>query len=133
VVAADPDRGPAPAVLDRPWLVAALDPATLVPVAPGGAAVLADLLDLPLASERVHGEVRSPGTPTPWAALTAAVTWAAAAGRELPGGEVVVHERLRVAVAGDGDTREVFPGVWVQDDAVHTDDPVRALLAAWAR
>lgn len=131
VVAADPDRGPAPAVLDRPWLLAAVDPTTLVPVAPGRAAVLADLLDLPLASERVHGEVRSPGTTTPWAALAAAATWAAAAGRELPGGEVVVHERLRVAVAADGGTREVFPGVWVQDDAVHTDDPVRALLAAW--
>ena len=132
VVAADPDRGPAPAVLDRPWLLAAVDPATLVAVAPGRAAVLADLLDLPLAGEGVHGEVRSPGTPTPWAALAAAATWAAAAGRELPGGEVVVHERLRVAVAADGGTREVFPGVWVQDDAVHTDDPVRALLAAWA-
>lgn len=131
VVAADPDRGPAPAVLDRPWLLAAVDPATLVPVASSRAAVLADLLDLPLASERVHGEVRSPGTTTPWAALADAATWAAAAGRELPGGGVVVHERLRVAVAADGGTREVFPGVWVQDDAVHTDDPVRALLAAW--
>jgi hypothetical protein len=47
----------------------------------------------------------------------------------------VVHERLRVAVADDdrtGPPREVFPGVWVDGATVHTDDPVRGLLAAWS-
>jgi hypothetical protein len=129
VVTADPDRDPTPVVLDRPWLLPALEPSCVVPVAARVAAPLAELLDLPLASDVVHGEVRSPGAATAWLSLPAAVVWAAAAGRALPDGEVVVHERLRVAVTVGGDTREIFPGVWVADGAVHTDDPVRALLA----
>ncbi|HEY2191050.1 MAG TPA: hypothetical protein VGH76_01940 [Actinomycetospora sp.] len=135
VVDADPDRGAVPAVLDRPWLLAALDPDGVVPVAPGGAPALADLLDLPTTAAGHHGEVRSPGVATAWADLPVAATWAAAVGRALPAGEVVVHERLRVAVAPDDHTgrpRVVFPGVWVDDAGVHTDDPVRGLLAAWA-
>ncbi|MEJ2868972.1 hypothetical protein WCD74_14460 [Actinomycetospora sp. OC33-EN08] len=131
VVDADPARDPAPVVLDRPWLAAALDPAVVVPVAPDGAAALAELLDLPVASETVHGEVRSPGTATAWTAVADVAVWAAAVGRELPPGEVVVHERLRVAATVDGETRDVFPGVWVELGVVHTDDPVRALLAGW--
>ncbi|MDL5155753.1 sacsin N-terminal ATP-binding-like domain-containing protein [Actinomycetospora termitidis] len=131
VVDADPARDPVPVVLDRPWLSVALDPGRVVPVAPGAAATLADLLDLPVASETVHGEVRSPGTPTAWTALADAAAWAAAVGWELPDGEVVVHERLRVAVSVAGEVREVFGHVWVTDDGtVHTDDPARALLAA---
>ncbi|WP_018334186.1 sacsin N-terminal ATP-binding-like domain-containing protein [Actinomycetospora chiangmaiensis] len=129
VVVADPVHGPVPVVLDRPWLLAAFVPSCVVPVAARFAVPLADLLDLPVASETVHGEVRSPGVVTDWSALTAAAVWAAAAGRELPVGEVVVHERLRVAVTVAGDTREIFPTVWVADGTVHTDDPVRALLA----
>ena len=135
VVDADPDRGSVPAVLDRPWLLAGLDPDAVVPVAPGGASTLADLLDLPVVSAGHHGEVRSPGVATRWTDLPAAAAWAAAVGRALPAGEVVVHARLRVAVADDDRARpprEVFPGVWVDDAVVHTDDPVRGLLAAWA-
>ncbi|MCD2190142.1 sacsin N-terminal ATP-binding-like domain-containing protein [Actinomycetospora soli] len=129
VVTADPDRTPTPVVLDRPWLLGAVDASCVVPVSARHAAALAELLDLPVASEVVHGEVRSPGTPTAWCALADAAVWAAAAGRELPDGEVVVHERLRVAVTVDGATREIFPVVWVADGVLHTDDPVRALLA----
>ncbi|GAA4835943.1 molecular chaperone Hsp90 [Actinomycetospora corticicola] len=129
VVTADPDRDPVPVVLDRPWLLPAFDPSCVVPVGARFAVALAELLDLPLASETVHGEVRSPGRATPWSGLAGAAVWAAAAGRELPEGEVVVHERLRVAVTIGGATREIFPDVWVVDGTVHTDDPVRALLA----
>jgi hypothetical protein len=135
VVDADPDRGAVPAVLDRPWLLAGLDPDAVVPVAAGGASTLADLLDLPLVGAGHHGEVRSPGVATRWTDLPAAAAWAAAVGRALPAGEVVVHARLRVAVADDDRARpprEVFPGVWVDDAGVHTDDPLRGLLAAWA-
>jgi hypothetical protein len=135
VVDADPDRGAVPAVLDRPWLLAGVDTDSVVPVAPGGASALADLLDLPLVGAGHHGEVRSPGVVTRWTDLPAAAAWAAAVGRALPAGEVVVHARLRVAVADDDRARpprEVFPGVWVDDTGVHTDDPVRGLLAAWA-
>jgi hypothetical protein len=135
VVDADPDQGAAPTVLDRPWLLAGLDPDDVVPVAPGGAATLADLLDLPTAAADHHGEIRSPGVTTAWTDLPVAAAWAAAVGRALPPGEVVVHERLRVAVADDdraGPPRAVFPGVWVVGAVVHTDDPVRGLLAAWS-
>jgi hypothetical protein len=135
VVEADPDRGAVPAVLDRPWLLAGLDPDGVVPVAPDAAPTLADLLDLPLVGAGHHGEVRSPGVATPWTDLPAAAAWAAAVGRALPAGEVVVHARLRVAVADDDRNRrprEVFPGTWVDGAVVHTDDPVRGLLAAWA-
>jgi hypothetical protein len=135
VVDADPDGGAVPAVLDRPWLLAGLDPDGVVPVAPAGASTLADLLDLPLAGAGHHGEVRSPGVATRWTDLPAAAAWAAAVGRALPAGEVVVHARLRVAVADDDRNRrprEVFPGTWVDGTVVHTDDPVRGLLAAWA-
>ena len=135
VVDADPDRGAVPAVLDRPWLLAGLDPDAVVPVAAHGAVTLADLLDLPLVGAGHHGEVRSPGVATRWTDLPGAAAWAAAVGRALPAGEVVLHARLRVAVADDDRARpprEVFPGVWVDDAGVHTDDPVRGLLAAWA-
>jgi hypothetical protein len=135
VVDADPDRGAVPAVLDRPWLLAGLDPDAVVPVSSAGASALADLLDLPLVGAGHHGEVRSPGVATAWTDLPAAAAWAAAVGRALPAGQVVVHARLRVAVADDDRARpprEVFPGVWVDDAGVHTDDPVRGLLAAWA-
>jgi hypothetical protein len=135
VVEADPDRGAVPAVLDRPWLLAGLDADGVVPVASGGASALADLLDLPLAGAGHRGEVRSPGVATRWTDLPAAAAWAAAVGRALPAGEVVMHARLRVAVADDDRAhppREIFPGVWVDDAGVHTDDPVRGLLAAWA-
>jgi hypothetical protein len=135
VTDADPDQGAPPTVLDRPWLLAGLDPDGVVPVAPGGASTLADLLDLPTAAADHHGEIRSPGVAVAWTALPVAAAWAAAVGRALPAGEVVVHERLRVAVADDdrtGPPRAVFPGVWVDGGTVHTDDPVRGLLAAWA-
>ena len=116
VADADPDHGAAPTVLDRPWLLAGLDPDGVVPVAPGGASTLADLLDLPTAAADHHGEIRSPGIAAAWTDLPVAAAWAAAVGRALPAGEVVVHERLRVTVADDdrtGPPREVFPGVWV--------------------
>ncbi|HEY2225845.1 MAG TPA: hypothetical protein VGI02_27660 [Actinomycetospora sp.] len=135
VVDADPDLGAPPTVLDRPWLLAGLDPDDVVPVAPGGAATLADVLDLPTAAADHHGEIRSPGVATAWTDLPVAAAWAAAVGRSLPAGGVVLHERLRVAMADDdrtGPPREVFPGVWVDGTVVHTDDPVRGLLAAWA-
>lgn len=122
-----------PVVVDRPWRGTVLG-TDVVPAPGGDARLLADLLDLPTDAERLDGEVRSPGTSTPWVAVPAAVAWAAAAGRELPAGEIVLHDRLRVALVDPegGPAREVTPTVWDADGTVHADDPVHGLLAAWA-
>ena len=115
---ADPDRGARPR-RPRPAVAAGgLDPDGVVPVAPGGASALADLLDLPLAGAGHHGEVRSPGVATRWTDLPARRGVGGRRGTGPAGREVVVHARLRVAVADDDRARpprEVFPGVWVDD------------------
>ena len=69
--------------------------------------------------------------------MPAAVAWAAALGRPLPDGELMLHDRLRVLVV-DGDRGgapvEYTPTAWVDEaGVVHADDPVRGLIAALAR
>jgi len=110
-------------VLDAPWLAAVLPAGELV----GGRdpVQLAELLDLPLASERVTGEVLDAGRPVPWASDVEVVATCAAIGRPVPDGSLWWHERLRVRVGGE--TAEV--SWWVTPDGiVHATDPVRALL-----
>lgn len=132
--AADPERSAPPVVLDRPWLLDVLPPGDLVGLAdPAGAPALADLLDLGLASARVHGLVRSAGEPTPWRHLPPVVAWAGACGWPVPDGDVVIHHDLRVLVTDDerpdGGPSDHTPPLWVDDaGVVHTDDPVRALV-----
>ncbi|MDD7968794.1 sacsin N-terminal ATP-binding-like domain-containing protein [Actinomycetospora lemnae] len=133
---ADPARDTPPAVLDRAQLAGVLPPAVLVLPGTGDPAVLADLLDLAPASERVRVTVREGGRAVPWEELPAAVSWAAALGQALPDGALVLHERLRVLVV-DGERGgapvEYTPSAWVDDDGVtHADDPVRGLIAALA-
>ena len=131
---AAPGRAVPPAVLDRAQLVAVLPPAALVLPGTGDPAVLADLLDLAPASERVRVTVREGGRAVPWEQMPAAVAWAAALGRPLPEGVLVLHDRLRVLVVDDdrgGAPVEYTPTAWVDDaGAVHADDPVRGLIAA---
>jgi hypothetical protein len=128
--------GVPPAVLDRAQLGGVLPPAALVLPGTGDPALLADLLDLAPASERVRVTVREGGRAVPWEELPAAVAWAAALGRPLPAGELVLHDRLRVLVVDDergGAPVEYTPAAWVDTDGVvHADDPVRGLLAALA-
>ncbi|GAA5160856.1 molecular chaperone Hsp90 [Pseudonocardia eucalypti] len=126
------DAGPA-VLLDRPWLAPALDPAHAVPgpFHPEAARALADLLDLPLASEVVRGEVTNdqPGNVVSWSALPEVVAACAALGVPVPAGELVRHEKLIVELTRPARGRVEVP-VWRQDGRWHVADLLRGLAAA---
>ncbi|MEQ3550370.1 hypothetical protein WIS52_07800 [Pseudonocardia nematodicida] len=114
-------------VLDAPWVLPALDD---IPAVPGGddPETLAELLDLPLASDRVTGTVRGTGRPVEWASIPEAVLAARAVGADLPSDGPVLHDELVVDLDRGG--RVAVP-VWPGDDGRwHATDPVRALVAA---
>jgi hypothetical protein len=118
-------------VLDSPWLAAVLPAGDLV--SGGDPGVLADLLDLPLASEQVAPELLDAGAgrTVRWAQLVELVGVCAAAGLPVPEGTLQLHERLRVRHG----TAEYPVPFWVTPDGtVHASDPVRAalLLHSWA-
>ncbi|SMD26832.1 sacsin N-terminal ATP-binding-like domain-containing protein [Kibdelosporangium aridum] len=80
-------------VLDAPWLLAVLPPNRVVAALDDDAAEpLAELLDLPLASESA-GDVTG-GELVPWAELGAVVVAAELLGFELPLEGVIVHDQL---------------------------------------
>jgi hypothetical protein len=81
-------------VLDAPYLQPLVDE----PVVPAGGApgAVADLLDLPLASEKVAGAVTGRGPRQRWAELPGAELAAARLGVVTLEGEVAVHEQLTV-------------------------------------
>jgi hypothetical protein len=110
-------------VLDAPWLQPLVD----TPFVPAGGTpgAVADLLDLPLASEEVRARVESrPARRVRWADVPGAALAAARLGvAELPG-EVAVHEPLR---AGG---REV--PWWPGDAGDHVDGTPAALGRALA-
>ncbi len=91
-----PDRVAADAVvLDAPWLQPLV--ATDVVPADGRPGAVADLLDLPLASEVVHGEPAAASGPVrPWAEVPGAGLAAARLELDELTGEVAVDERLAV-------------------------------------
>ncbi|MQA16170.1 MAG: hypothetical protein GEV09_19090 [Pseudonocardiaceae bacterium] len=114
-------------VLDEPWLAAVLPADSLV--AGGDPAALAELLDLPLASELTRTELLDgdAGRRVAWAELVEVVAACAAAGLPVPDGCLVLHGRLRVR--HDGAEHDV--SCWVEHDGtVHATDPLRALLGA---
>ncbi|MGB8963711.1 MAG: ATP-binding protein, partial [Pseudonocardiaceae bacterium] len=78
-------------VLDSPWLAAVLPAGELV--SGGDPGVLADLLDLPLASEQVVPELLDggDGRPVRWAELAEVVAVCAAAGLAVPEGTLRLH------------------------------------------
>ena len=119
-----PDRVARDAVvLDLPWLQPLVDR----PMVPAGGAPgpVADLLDLPLASEVVTAVVESrPDRVTAWADLPGAVLAATRLGLDRLDGEVDVHERL---VAGG---REV--AWWVDGSRPAVDGSAAALGRALA-
>jgi hypothetical protein len=118
-----PDRVVTDAVvLDAPYL----QPLVRTPVVPAGGApgAVADLLDLPLASEVAGGRAPAGGERRRWADLPGAGLAAARLGVEVLTGEVVVHERLAV----DG----TAVAWWPADDADHVDGSPEGLGRALA-
>jgi hypothetical protein len=118
-----PDRVAADAVvLDLPWLQPLVDGPV---VAAGGApGPVADLLDLPLASELVRASLTGRGRGASWAELPGAALAAARLGVAELTGEVTVHDRLTV------DGRDV--PWWVDGAADHVDGTPESLGRALA-
>jgi hypothetical protein len=117
-------------VLDTPELVAVL-PACEVVVG-GDPRALADLLDLPTASEIVDGEVADAGRPVPWGSLPEVVVTCQALGVPVPDGELWCHDELWVVLRRPAPGRYRVPTWRAADGRRHADDPVRALLAVLA-
>jgi hypothetical protein len=114
-------------VLDAPWPAAVLPPGELV--AGGDPGLLAELLDLPLATEVVGGAVESTGRELAWVDVGEVVVACHTLGVDVPDGTVVVHDELRVAVTRPVSGRVRVP-VWPDGrGSWHTDDPLRALVA----
>jgi len=114
-------------VLDLPWLAAALPGDQLV--SGGDPVALAELLDLPLASEGVRAAVASTGRSIRWSELAEVVRACASIGVTVPAGELFVHDRLEIELQTPAAQRLTVP-VWRDEQGSwHADDPVRALLA----
>jgi hypothetical protein len=109
-------------VLDAPYLQPLVDQ----PVVPAGGApgAVADLLDLPLASEKVGGSVTGSGRRQRWAEVPGAELAAARLGVAALEGEVAVHDRLTV------DGRAVT--WWPEGPVDHVDGSPAALGRALA-
>lgn len=112
-------------VLDAPWFAAVL-PADRLVVAASGSGALAELLDLPLASD-LGAKVADDGEFVPWTELSALRLAADQLGVELPEGGVLLHETLTVAFE-DAD-HEV---AWWSDGRLHAADTSEGLARAFA-
>jgi hypothetical protein len=113
------------AVLDRPWLLAVLGAGRVV-AARGSTldGALADLLNVPLASDLVTDTPSSTGDPVAWTDLGAVRLACALLDVPVPTGSVVVHDELVVA-----DTRVPW---WVDDAGIHAEDSPAGLARALA-
>ncbi|MGH3517216.1 MAG: sacsin N-terminal ATP-binding-like domain-containing protein [Haloechinothrix sp.] len=115
-------------VLDEPWLLEVADHGRLVGCA-GGVAALAELFDLPLASEVTSGEVVSSGDVASWSDLAAVRLAADLLGVPVPDGGVCTHAQLTVGVDGARRTARW----WVDpDQGIHAEDSVAGLARAFA-
>jgi hypothetical protein len=121
-------------VLDLPWLAAVLPAGEIVGGGVGAAATaLADLLDLPLASEVVAADVEGDGEAVRWAALSEVVLACGVLGIPVPPGELRHHDELTVAVHRPAGGRRAVPAWCDRQGRWHASDPVRALLGLVAR
>jgi hypothetical protein len=110
------------AVLDAPWLAPVTD--AYVAVDFDLAEALAELLDIPLASEAGQAAPESTGELVHWSDLGAVVEACDLADLPVPQGGPIVHTRLTVA------GRQV--SWWVDDEIVHCEDTTEGLARALA-
>jgi hypothetical protein len=120
-------------VLDAPWLAAVLPAHELV--FGGDPVALAELLDLPLATEVVAGEVEGAEVEegsrvVEWAELPEVVVAGRRLGLSLPEGGVRLHEQLWVRLSRPVEGRFRVPAWPDRNGGWHAEDPLRALLAA---
>ncbi len=95
----------------------------------GDPGALAELLDLPLATEVVAAEVEGGGRPVRWAALAEIVVACHTIGVPVPDGEIMLHDELWVTVRRPLTGRFRVP-TWVDDRGRwHAEDPLRALVS----
>ncbi|WP_219413153.1 sacsin N-terminal ATP-binding-like domain-containing protein [Pseudonocardia nigra] len=118
-------------VLDAPWLAAVLGAGELV-IGGDDPAALADLLDLPLASDVVAGEVESDGKAVRWADVAEVVVACHTLGPAVPDGELMLHDELWVRVSRPVTGRFSVPTWRDGSGRWHAADPVRALLGLLA-
>lgn len=109
-------------VLDVPWLAPLTDAYVAVDVELAEA--LAQLLDVPVASEVTPARPDSVGEPVAWRDLGAVVDACDLAGIPVPPGGVILHEQLTVA-------GRAVPW-WVDDGVVHTADETNGMARALA-
>ncbi|WP_340686572.1 molecular chaperone Hsp90 [Amycolatopsis coloradensis] len=112
-------------VLDVPWFAAVLAPERMV-VAASGAAALAELLDLPVASG-LDAKVTEDGEYVPWTELPALRLAADQLGVEPPEGGVLLHEALTVTF--EDAEHDV---AWWSDGRLHAADTPEGLGRAFA-
>ncbi|QLY31653.1 ATP-binding protein [Nocardia huaxiensis] len=105
-------------VLDLPWFGPALPADRLVVGDIESATALADLLDLPLASQAVVAKVTSEGHHTTWTAAPLGVLLRLQFGFPARTGELVVHEDLRVHLSGAYEGT-VAVSWWEDGDVTH--------------
>jgi hypothetical protein len=98
----------------------------------GDPAALAELLDLPLATEVVAADVEGDGRPVRWAALPEVVVACHTLGVPVPAGKLLVHDELWVTVRRPVAGRHRVP-TWADSGGRwHAQDPLRALLGVLA-
>ncbi|TWF78072.1 hypothetical protein FHX44_113991 [Pseudonocardia hierapolitana] len=113
-------------VLDRPWLAAVLPAGELA--TGGDPSALADLLDLPLASDVVVADVEGAGRNVRWAELAEIVVACHTLDMPVPEGELTVHDELWVQVKRPDSGRFRVPAWRDTSGRWHASDPVHALL-----
>jgi hypothetical protein len=113
-------------VLDAPWLLGVLPESRVVSAGPEFelAEPLAELLDLPLASEEQQSTVDRPGEFVLWSDLGAVVAACELMDVDVPAGGVLIHEELTVSA--------IRVPWWVDRGRVHVEDSADALARALA-
>ncbi|WP_045824146.1 sacsin N-terminal ATP-binding-like domain-containing protein [Williamsia herbipolensis] len=110
-------------VIDAPWMLQIVDPGEAVvlppPLVSADASHLATILDIATAGEDIAVTVVEPGEPSTWAQSAVALTFALATGIASPGGEVRLHDTVRLDVRRGSDTRRVEVDWWVDDAGIH--------------